>query len=706
MTKPRVILICPEPIRPLQQGVGIRFREMSRELSRHFSVTLWTVNDDIDTTGLESVQVRQFPQGDIAKELDDVRVVILHGHVSDRYFDELLRAGITGPPLVCDLYDPFLIENLQYTRDLGTGIYERDRQVLARQLASGDVFLVSSERQRLFYIGMLMGSGAFDPSCYRDDPALDRLIVDVPFGVSPGPAAAPDARGWKGVVPGIAESDRVVLFGGVYDWYDPDVLLDAVAMLRGNHPNLRVLFSTNPNPSTTPQSRLDRARERTSAEGLSAAVFFVPWFEYRDRARYLNDVDVAVCLHRPSLETAVSLRTRVLDYMCAGLPIVATDGGDTAAMIATAGAGRLLPPGDATALARELDALLRSPDDRARLGEAGRSWVMRERTWPQTLAPLVRFCQQPVRRAAPPEFSVVVPTHNRRELLAEVLDALGAQRHAPPFEIIVVDDGSTDGTREWLAGRERHGVMVITQPNRGPAAARNAGLAIARGRLIAFLGDDTIPARDWLASHAEAHRKAGNDPQLAVIGRVEWHDRIRVTPFLRHINEQGAQFGFALITNPQDVPFNFFYTANVSFHRAAAGAERFDEGFPDAAWEDIEFAYRLTRRGLRIHYAADAQVAHDHPMRIDSFLMRQERAGYGAVIFHERHPELAAFLGLGPEGPPPMTTSPITRAHVWGAALLDRLGIPYPGSWDTILRHGYLQGLHRGWRERRAGATA
>jgi GT2 family glycosyltransferase/glycosyltransferase involved in cell wall biosynthesis len=704
---PRIVVICPEPIRALQQGVGIRFREMSRELSRHFRVTMWTVNDDIDAAGLESVHVCQFPDRDLARELDDVRAVVLHGHVSDRYFDELARAGISGPPLVCDLYDPFLIENLQYTRDLGTGIYERDRKVLARQLALGDMFLVSSERQRLFYAGMLMGSGGFDASAYQDDPALTRLFVKAPFGVSPAPAPAATAAGWKGVVPGIRPEDLVVMFGGIYDWYDPDLLLDAALMLRGAHPNLRILFSLNPNPETTPQSRLERTRARAKAEGLlDTTVFFVPWFAYRDRAAYLNDVDVTVCLHLPSLETDVSLRTRVLDYMCAGIPVIATAGGDTATMIDAAGAGILVPAGDADALTRALGALLATPAERARLGAAGRAWVSRERNWPRTLAPLVRYCANPVRRSKAPEFSVIIPTHNRRALLGEVITALSAQQHAPPFEVIVVDDGSTDGTREWLASRDGRGFSVITQPNRGPAAARNAGLAIARGRIVAFLGDDTIPAPDWLAAHAAAHRRANNDPRLAVIGRVDWHDRIRVTPFLRHINEHGAQFGFALIDNPQDVPFNFFYTANVSINRNAAGDERFDEEFPDAAWEDIEFAYRLTRNGLRIHYAADARVRHDHPTQVDSFLRRQERAGYAAVIFHERHPELGSFLGLGPEGPPSMETSPITRAHVWGAALLDRLGIPYPGGWDGMLRHGYLQGLHRGWRARRSGAMA
>ena len=109
-------------------------------------------------------------------------------------------------------------------------------------------------------------------------------------------------------------------------------------------------------------------------------------------------------------------------------------------------------------------------------------------------------------RGGPPvtcEVSVVIPTFNRRRILAEVLGALDGQQGAPPFEIVVVDDGSTDGTFEWLSQQAASGsprpLRLLRQPNRGPAAARNRGVAAAAGAWIAFLGDDTVPEADWLA---------------------------------------------------------------------------------------------------------------------------------------------------------------------------------------------------------------
>ena len=298
------------------------------------------------------------------------------------------------------------------------------------------------------------------------------------------------------------------------------------------------------------------------------------------------------------------------------------------------------------------------------------------------------------------EISVVIPTHNRLEVLAEVLQALEFQQDPPPFEVVVVDDGSTDGTSDWL--RNRHfsiPLRVLTQENRGPAAARNTGVAVAAGEWVAFLGDDTVPSPGWISTHRQAHRRRGDDPHLAVIGYTGWHRRMRLNPFLRYINEHGLQFGYALIDAPEDVPFNFFYTSNLSLHRDMLLAEPFDLRFPYAAWEDIEVAYRLKRRGLRLVYEAAATVAHDHPTDLARFASRQEKAGYCAVVFYKLHPELGSFLGIGPGGPPPL---PPEEPQVWRERLvraLQRWPVHLPRLWEEVLRYHYIRGLHRAWSE-------
>ncbi len=256
-----------------------------------------------------------------------------------------------------------------------------------------------------------------------------------------------------------------------------------------------------------------------------------------------------------------------------------------------------------------------------------------------------------------PEFSVVIPTYNRIDVLPEVLAALERQERAPSFEIVVVDDGSTDGTGEWLESRSFEvPAQVLRQPNSGPAEARNRGVRHADGGRVAFLGDDTVPSRGWLASHDRASRDQPDRDRLAVLGYTDWHPRVRVRPFQRYINEYGLQFGYALIDEPEDVPFNFFYTSNVSLPRELLLAEPFAGGFPYAAWEDIELSYRLTRPeiGMRMIYACDAVTAHDHPTSLERFIERQEKVGYSAVVFFLLHRELGSFVGIGPEGPPPL----------------------------------------------------
>ncbi|HVS14433.1 MAG TPA: glycosyltransferase [Thermoanaerobaculia bacterium] len=308
--------------------------------------------------------------------------------------------------------------------------------------------------------------------------------------------------------------------------------------------------------------------------------------------------------------------------------------------------------------------------------------------------------------AAVPEISVVVPTHDRLDTLPEVLGALAAQRDAPAFGVVVVDDGSTDGTAAWLETFEwPPGWRFVRQENRGPAAARNAGVRLARGRWVAFLGDDTVPEAGWLAAHhrtltGEIARRAQAAGQgVGVIGYTGWHPRMRLNPFLRYINEHGLQFGYALIEDPDDVPFNFLYTSNLSLERALLLEEPFDLDFPYAAWEDIELSYRLKRRGLRLLYQASARVAHHHPTDLARFCARQEKAGYCAVVFHRLHPELGGFLGLGPDGPPPLPNRGLQALARGLASALLPLPVRLPGLWECVLRYHYVVGLRRGWRD-------
>jgi cellulose synthase/poly-beta-1,6-N-acetylglucosamine synthase-like glycosyltransferase len=185
-----------------------------------------------------------------------------------------------------------------------------------------------------------------------------------------------------------------------------------------------------------------------------------------------------------------------------------------------------------------------------------------------------------------------------------------------------------------------------------------------------------------------------------VIGYTGWHRRMRLNPFLRYVNEHGLQFGYALIGDKkEDVPFNFLYTSNLSMPRDLLLAEPFNLGFPYAAWEDIELGYRLQRRGMRLVYEPAATVAHDHPTDVDRFAARQERAGYCAVVFYRLHPELGGFLGIGPDGPPPLPPEGPQKRREGLVRALQNWPLRMPKLWEDILRYHYVKGLHRAWSE-------
>ena len=292
-------------------------------------------------------------------------------------------------------------------------------------------------------------------------------------------------------------------------------------------------------------------------------------------------------------------------------------------------------------------------------------------------------------------FSVVIPTHNRLEMLLRVLDGLKRQVGAPPFETIVVDDGSTDDTASVLSARTD--ITFRSQPNAGPGKARNEGVKLAKGMFVVFIGDDTVPEEHFLAEHARVHRASNDDPLLACVGYTGWPPGDRVTAFMDYINDFGLQFGYKLIKDGDIIPFNFFYTSNLSLDRNLLLDHPFDTTFPSAAWEDIELAYRLDSKGLKLRYNAKAITRHYHPMTVDSFARRQYTVGKSGAIFYRKHPELGHFLGV----------EELKTRGLADAAQLEklrrraRLGerfrfLAQPKVFETLMREHYLRGLKEG----------
>ncbi|WP_395244782.1 glycosyltransferase [Agromyces sp. MMS24-K17] len=322
--------------------------------------------------------------------------------------------------LVADVYDPMHLEALEQFKERNP--LERERishlsaEVLNAQLERADFLLCASEKQRDFWLGHLAALGRVNPATYDDDPSLRSLLAVVPFGIQEErPVRSRSAI--KGTVPGIATTDKVILWGGgIYNWFDPITLVRAVAKIAEHRDDVRLYFLgvRHPNPHV-PEMQVAVQTQALAAElGLTDRVVFfnTGWVEYEDRANYLLDADIGVSTHYEHLETSFSFRTRILDYLWAGLPIVSTDGDTFADLIHAHGLGRVVPPEDVDALVIALEEIL---DD-----EAGRSSITEsidefseQYRWSRTLAPLVEFCAKP--QPAPDRRRRVALVRDRRE---------------------------------------------------------------------------------------------------------------------------------------------------------------------------------------------------------------------------------------------------------------------------------------------------
>lgn len=386
----RLALLSTEPVRERMAGIGIRYLELARRLPRPGLEVVLLSPAAPEEAPEVPCEVRRLEPGRLRELLADCDAALAQGqHAND------LVLECPHLPTAIDLYDPWLVENLHYVDTLGLDPWRNDHATWVLQLSRGDLFLCSSAEQRLYYLGFLTALGRVNPERLREDPDLARLVVEVPFGL---PERLPEHRP---LLPPREPGVRRVLFGGVYDWYDPLTLLAALGQLEDVPWQLYLV--RNPNAGETPQALL-AATERACRERgwWGERVVALDWIAADRRFDLLRDVDVLCAPHRPSLETRLSLRTRFLDAFAVGCPVVATAGGTVARLIAERGAGWVVPPEDPGALAGALrEALAGEPAPRV---AAGRE-LARELAWQRVLEPLVAFARAPWRDATRDRFA-------------------------------------------------------------------------------------------------------------------------------------------------------------------------------------------------------------------------------------------------------------------------------------------------------------
>jgi glycosyltransferase involved in cell wall biosynthesis len=362
--------------------------------------------------------------------------------------------------LVVDVYDPFPLENLHMydgqAREEQYRVAAIDRGIQTDLIRSGDVLLCASDRQRDFWMGWLAAAGRVNPDTHDVDPSLERFVLVVPFGIPEDPPEPGPPR-FRGVVPGIGADDIVVLWGGgVWNWFDPLTLIRAVAKTAERLPTLRLLFPApvSPSPEVLPMKMSGEARRLSDELGVTDnRVFFGPsWIPYAQRGGVLLEADIGVSLHLTGVETRYSFRTRILDYLWAGLPILATEGDSMADLVSGENLGLTVPPEDVDAVADAMITLASNSDLRKEAGARSRRVGQRYR-WSVVAQPLVEYCNDPY--SAP----------DRDRIRAEARSG--------------VDRGSRRSVDE--AGRVTHRVLEVLS-REGPAGVIHRSEAYLRRR--------------------------------------------------------------------------------------------------------------------------------------------------------------------------------------------------------------------------------
>ena len=395
-------MISHDLVGPRMAGPGMRYWELSRVLARHCAVTLAAPEGSASLPGAEAApRLAEYRRHDA----DRMRALVASSEVVVAPGDTLVEFPFlltSDRCLVMDGYDPHTFESLAWNE--GQPLEGRLEshggrlEVLKMQCAAGDFFICASERQRALWLGWLEATGRVNPLTFDQDRTLRTLIDVVPTGI---PAAPPQPTRplVRGAIPGIGAEDPLLVWGGgVWNWLDPLTLIEALARVVRARPTVRLYFPgpRHPYQAFVPDMTMRQAAVRLSEErGLAGRnVFWGEWVPYHERQNYLLEADVGCSLHHESLESYFAFRTRILDYIWAGLPMIVTCGDAASEWVEAQGLGAVVGYRDVEGVAAAIEGLLSMPREafRERFERA-----QEDRSWERCAQPLVRFCMHPRR---------------------------------------------------------------------------------------------------------------------------------------------------------------------------------------------------------------------------------------------------------------------------------------------------------------------
>lgn len=392
----RVLCISAYEIGEKMRGPAIRAFEIARALSSTVDVAVAAPGDG-DTVVEYIPVVGYHNEAALIRLATASDVVLIQGYMLRLY----PRLAQIPSVLVVDLYDPWLFENIELHGEGGEAdmALKQDVAVINELLEAGDFFICASERQRDYWMGMLTARGAIDSRIYAADPTLRQLIDVVPFGL-PSHRPRHTRKVLKGVHPNVQEDDLVILWGGgVWDWFDPLSVIEAFNIVVQRVPNAKLYFLglQLASPDVPQMKMAEAVVHRAKQLGLyDTSIIFGDWAPYELRESFLLEADIAISAAKDLAETRLAFRSRVLDYLWAGLPVITTSGDVLSDLVQQHSLGIVVPPGNINALAAAMLRLLQEPSLRA--DAAARSVPITDSLrWSNCVEPLRKVALEPWR---------------------------------------------------------------------------------------------------------------------------------------------------------------------------------------------------------------------------------------------------------------------------------------------------------------------
>ncbi len=359
--RPDILIVSNDIVASKMAGTGVRYLEIARALSEWADVTLAVPEQsNIEEPSIRIVAYDESHPESLQVLVDNHEQSLISGYMALKFpFLENTRTK-----LIVDLYDPFFLENYYYYTDLPIEEQEKHNQVaiqVVNRLAKmGDYFICGNERQRDLWLGVLAANGRINPRNLSDDDTLHRLIDIVGVGF---PSRPPVSHGLlRGIHPAFSGDVKIVLWGGgIWNWLDPITLVKAWPKVIAAYPKARLVFlgTRHPNPKVPQHEIVARLIEEAEMTGeKDKTITFIEWLSYEERESLLLESDIGITLHAIHAETRYSIRTRVLDYFWAGLPVIITGGDITSEWVKTKKLGVVVPPSNIEATASAIIHLL------------------------------------------------------------------------------------------------------------------------------------------------------------------------------------------------------------------------------------------------------------------------------------------------------------------------------------------------------------